>query len=162
MLASMRLCANAPAQYAIQAALGGRQSIRELTAPGGRLREQRDVAWEKLNEIPGVSCVKPEGALYAFPRIDPKVHRIHDDERFVLDLLLREKIQVVQGTGIRWPPDHFRILTSAPRGRPGGRHPGWIGRFLGGVPAVAWAAWVISFWSGTVRPSGHGPGGTPG
>ncbi|SCD36531.1 alanine-synthesizing transaminase, partial [Streptomyces sp. SolWspMP-sol7th] len=112
MLASMRLCANAPAQYAIQAALGGRQSIRELTAPGGRLREQRDRAWEKLNEIPGVSCVKPKGALYAFPRIDPAVHPIVDDERFVLDLLLREKIQVVQGTGFNWArPDHFRILT---------------------------------------------------
>lgn len=112
MLASMRLCANAPAQYAIQAALGGRQTIHELTAPGGRLREQRDRAWEKLNEIPGVSCVKPKGALYAFPRIDPAVHPIHDDERFVLDLLLREKIQVVQGTGFNWPrPDHFRILT---------------------------------------------------
>ncbi|MFE3069581.1 pyridoxal phosphate-dependent aminotransferase [Streptomyces sp. NPDC059247] len=112
MLASMRLCPNAPAQYAIQAALGGRQSIQELTAPGGRLREQRDRAWEKLNEIPGVSCVKPKGALYAFPRLDPAVHKIHDDERFVLDLLLREKIQVVQGTGFNWPrPDHFRILT---------------------------------------------------
>ncbi|MFD7896009.1 pyridoxal phosphate-dependent aminotransferase [Streptomyces sp. NPDC059479] len=112
MLASMRLCPNAPAQYAIQAALGGRQSIRELTAPGGRLHEQRNRAWEKLNEIPGVSCVKPKGALYAFPRLDPKVHKIHDDERFVLDLLLREKIQVVQGTGFNWPrTDHFRILT---------------------------------------------------
>ncbi|MFF5972708.1 pyridoxal phosphate-dependent aminotransferase [Streptomyces sp. NPDC012769] len=112
MLASMRLCPNAPAQYAIQAALGGRQSIHELTAPGGRLREQRDRAWEKLNEIPGVSCVKPKGALYAFPRLDPAVHAIHDDEKFVLDLLLREKIQVVQGTGFNWHrPDHFRILT---------------------------------------------------
>ncbi len=112
MLASMRLCPNAPAQYAIQAALGGRQSIDELTAPGGRLREQRDRAWEKLNEIPGVSCVKPKGALYAFPRLDPAVHKIHDDEKFVLDLLLREKIQVVQGTGFNWlRPDHFRILT---------------------------------------------------
>ncbi|WP_329277606.1 pyridoxal phosphate-dependent aminotransferase [Streptomyces sp. NBC_00691] len=112
MLASMRLCPNAPAQYAIQAALGGRQSIHELTAPGGRLREQRDRAWEKLNEIPGVTCVKPKGALYAFPRLDPAVHKIHDDEKFVLDLLLREKIQVVQGTGFNWPrPDHFRILT---------------------------------------------------
>ncbi|WP_149179599.1 pyridoxal phosphate-dependent aminotransferase [Streptomyces sp. TRM49041] len=112
MLASMRLCPNAPAQYAIQAALGGRQSIKELTAPGGRLYEQRDRAWEKLNEIPGVSCVRPRGALYAFPRLDPKVHAIHDDEKFVLDLLLREKIQVVQGTGFNWPrPDHFRILT---------------------------------------------------
>ncbi|OII62451.1 aminotransferase [Streptomyces sp. CC53] len=112
MLASMRLCPNAPAQYAIQAALGGRQSIKDLTAPGGRLYEQRNRAWEKLNEIPGVSCVKPRGALYAFPRIDPEVHAIHDDEKFVLDLLLREKIQVVQGTGFNWPrPDHFRILT---------------------------------------------------
>ncbi|MEU8619865.1 pyridoxal phosphate-dependent aminotransferase [Streptomyces sp. NPDC048623] len=112
MLASMRLCPNAPAQYAIQAALGGRQSIHELTAPGGRLREQRDLAWRKLNEIPGVSCVKPQGALYAFPRLDPDVYPIHDDEKFVLDLLLREKIQVVQGTGFNWPHhDHFRILT---------------------------------------------------
>ncbi|MGG2460076.1 pyridoxal phosphate-dependent aminotransferase [Streptomyces sp. RGM 3693] len=111
-LASMRLCPNAPAQYAIQAALGGRQSINDLVLPGGRLREQRDRAWERLNEIPGVSCVKPKGALYAFPRLDPAVHKIHDDEKFVLDLLLREKIQVVQGTGFNWPrPDHFRILT---------------------------------------------------
>ncbi|GAA2636792.1 pyridoxal phosphate-dependent aminotransferase [Streptomyces axinellae] len=112
MLASMRLCPNAPAQHAIQAALGGRQSIEELVLPGGRLHEQRDKAWEKLNEIPGVSCVKPKGALYAFPRLDPAVHQIHDDEQFVLDLLLREKIQVVQGTGFNWhKPDHFRILT---------------------------------------------------
>jgi alanine-synthesizing transaminase len=112
MLASMRLCANTPAQYAIQAALGGRQTIQELTEPGGRLCEQRDRAWTKLNEIPGVSCVKPRGALYAFPRLDPDVYRIKDDEQFVLDLLLQEKIQVVQGTGFNWPtPDHFRILT---------------------------------------------------
>lgn len=112
MLASMRLCANTPAQYAIQAALGGRQTIQELTEPGGRLCEQRDRAWAKLNEIPGVSCVKPRGALYAFPRLDPDVYRIKDDEQFVLDLLLQEKIQVVQGTGFNWPtPDHFRILT---------------------------------------------------
>ncbi len=132
MLASMRLCANAPAQYAIQAALGGRQSIRELAAPGGRLYEQRNVAWEKLNEIPGVSCVKPKGALYAFPRLDPKVHRIHDDEKFVLDLLLREKIQVVQGTGFNWPaPDHFRILT-LPHAEDLEAAIGRIGRFLGG------------------------------
>ncbi|WP_327237122.1 pyridoxal phosphate-dependent aminotransferase [Streptomyces sp. NBC_01317] len=132
MLASMRLCPNAPAQYAIQAALGGRQSIHELTAPGGRLREQRDRAWEKLNEIPGVSCVKPKGALYAFPRLDPKVHKIHDDERFVLDLLLREKIQVVQGTGFNWPrPDHFRILT-LPYADDLDAAISRIGRFLGG------------------------------
>jgi len=112
MLASMRLCANTPAQYAIQAALGGRQTIRELTAPGGRLCEQRDTAWKALNAIPGVSCVQPRGALYAFPRLDPQVYPIRDDERFVLDLLREEKIQVVQGTGFNWPtPDHFRILT---------------------------------------------------
>jgi alanine-synthesizing transaminase len=132
MLASMRLCPNAPAQYAIQAALGGRQSIRELTSPGGRLREQRDRAWQKLNEIPGVSCVKPRGALYAFPRLDPKVHAIHDDEKFVLDLLLREKIQVVQGTGFNWPrPDHFRILT-LPHADDLDAAISRIGRFLGG------------------------------
>jgi alanine-synthesizing transaminase len=132
MLASMRLCPNAPAQYAIQAALGGRQSIDELTAPGGRLYEQRDRAWEKLNEIPGVSCVKPKGALYAFPRLDPAVHRIHDDEKFVLDLLLREKIQVVQGTGFNWPrPDHFRILT-LPYADDLDAAISRIGRFLGG------------------------------
>ncbi|NYI03566.1 pyridoxal phosphate-dependent aminotransferase [Allostreptomyces psammosilenae] len=112
MLASMRLCPNVPAQHAVQAALGGKQSINDLVLPGGRLREQRDRAWELLNEIPGVTCVKPKGALYAFPRLDPAVHPIHDDEKFVLDLLLREKIQVVQGTGFNWPkPDHFRILT---------------------------------------------------
>jgi alanine-synthesizing transaminase len=130
MLASMRLCANTPAQYAIQAALGGRQSIKDLTAPGGRLREQRDHAWEKLNEIEGVSCVKPKGALYAFPRLDPEVHKIVDDEKFVLDLLLQEKIQVVQGTGFNWPhPDHFRILT-LPHADSLDAAIGRIGRFL--------------------------------
>jgi alanine-synthesizing transaminase len=131
-LAGTRLCANVPGQYAIQAALGGRQSIAELVLPGGRLHEQRDRAWEGLNEIPGVSCVKPKGALYAFPRLDLSVHKIHDDEKLVLDLLLQEKIQVVQGTGFSWPhPDHFRILTlphvdvlDAAIGR--------IGRFLAG------------------------------
>ncbi|CAM3881106.1 pyridoxal phosphate-dependent aminotransferase [Streptomyces albus] len=132
MLASMRLCPNAPAQHAIQAALGGRQSIEELVLPGGRLHEQRDVAWRKLNEIPGVSCVKPKGALYAFPRLDPDVHPIHDDERFVLDLLLREKIQVVQGTGFNWGrPDHFRILT-LPRADDLDAAISRIGRFLEG------------------------------
>ncbi|WP_043472191.1 pyridoxal phosphate-dependent aminotransferase, partial [Kitasatospora sp. MBT66] len=107
MLSGMRLCPNVPAQYAVQAALGGHQSINDLVLPGGRLAEQRDVAYRALNEIPGVSCVKPKGALYAFARLDPAVHRIVDDERFVLDLLLREKIHVVQGTGFNWPrPDH--------------------------------------------------------
>ncbi|MQY22019.1 pyridoxal phosphate-dependent aminotransferase [Nocardia macrotermitis] len=112
MLAGLRLCANVPAQQAIQAALGGYQSIHDLTLPGGRLREQRDRAVEALTSIPGVSCVKPRGALYAFPRIDPAVYPIHDDEQFVLDLLLQEKVHIVQGTGFNWPhPDHFRILT---------------------------------------------------
>ena len=112
LLSNMRLCPNVPAQYAIQVALGGHQSIDDLVLPGGRLLEQRDVAWNKLNDIPGVSCVKPEGALYAFPRLDPEVHDIHDDEQLVLDLLLQEKILVVQGTGFNWPaPDHLRIVT---------------------------------------------------
>ncbi len=112
LLANMRLCPNVPAQYGIQVALGGHQSIDDLVLPGGRLREQRDVAWEKLNQIPGVSCVKPEGALYAFPRLDPEVYDITDDEQLVLDLLLSEKILVTQGTGFNWPaPDHLRIVT---------------------------------------------------
>ncbi|WP_371831268.1 pyridoxal phosphate-dependent aminotransferase [Rhodococcoides corynebacterioides] len=112
LLASTRLCPNVPAQHAIQVALGGHQSIEDLILPGGRLLEQRDVAWSKLNEIPGVSCVKPRGALYAFPRLDPEVHHIHDDEKLVQDLLLKEKILVVQGTGFNWPGhDHIRIVT---------------------------------------------------
>ena len=112
MLASTRLCPNVPAQYGSQVALGGRQSIYDLTSPGGRLLEQRNVAYEKLNEIPGVSCVKPMGALYAFPRLDPNVHEIHDDEQFMFDLLRSEKIHLVQGTGFNWPhPDHFRLVT---------------------------------------------------
>ena len=112
LLANMRLCPNVPAQHAIQVALGGHQSIEDLVLPGGRLLEQRDVAWTKLNEIPGVSCVKPEGALYAFPRLDPEVYDIQDDEQLVLDLLLQEKILVTQGTGFNWPtPDHLRIVT---------------------------------------------------
>ena len=112
LLANMRLCPNVPAQHAIQVALGGHQSIDDLVLPGGRLLEQRDLAWQKLNEIPGVSCVKPEGALYVFPRLDPEVHDIIDDETLVLDLLLDEKILVTQGTGFNWPaPDHLRIVT---------------------------------------------------
>lgn len=112
LLANMRLCPNVPAQHAIQVALGGHQSIDDLVLPGGRLLEQRDVAWTKLNEIPGVSCVKPEGALYVFPRLDPEVHDIADDEKLVLDLLLEEKILLTQGTGFNWPaPDHLRIVT---------------------------------------------------
>ena len=131
-LAGTRLCPNVPGQYAIQAALGGRQSITDLVLPGGRLHDQRDHAWQRLNEIPGVSCVKPRGALYAFPRLDPAVHKIHDDEQLVLDLLLREKIQVVQGTGFSWPrPDHFRILT-LPRADDLDAAIARIGRFLAG------------------------------
>jgi len=131
-LAGTRLCPNVPGQYAIQAALGGRQSITDLVLPGGRLHEQRDRAWQRLNEIPGVSCVKPQGALYAFPRLDPAVHQIHDDEQLVLDLLLREKIQVVQGTGFNWPhPDHLRILT-LPRADDLDAAIVRIGRFLAG------------------------------
>jgi alanine-synthesizing transaminase len=131
-LAATRLCPNVPGQYAIQAALGGRQSITDLILPGGRLHEQRDRAWQRLNEIPGVSCVKPRGALYAFPRLDPAIHKIHDDEQFVLDLLLREKIQVVQGTGFNWPhPDHFRIVT-LPQADELDAAIARIGRFLAG------------------------------
>ena len=112
LLASSRLCPNAPAQHAIQAALGGQQSIEGLIGPAGRLLEQRDTAVEALSEIPGVSCVVPKGALYVFPRLDPEVHEIHDDSQMVLDLLLQEKILVVQGTGFNWPePDHLRIVT---------------------------------------------------
>ncbi|KXP03274.1 pyridoxal phosphate-dependent aminotransferase [Tsukamurella pseudospumae] len=112
LLASTRLCPNVPAQHAIQVALGGYQSINDLILPGGRLLEQRDVAYEKLNAIDGVSCVKPRGALYAFPKLDPNVHEIRDDEQMVLDLLNQEKILLVQGTGFNWPtPDHLRVVT---------------------------------------------------
>ncbi|MEU9075761.1 pyridoxal phosphate-dependent aminotransferase [Kitasatospora sp. NPDC048538] len=112
VLASMRLCANMPAQHAVAAALGGRQSIRDLVLPGGRLLASRDAAYRLLNEIPGVSCVKPKGALYAFPRLDPKVYKIKDDAQMVLDLLRSQRILLVQGTGFNWPePDHFRLVT---------------------------------------------------
>ncbi|GAA3008051.1 pyridoxal phosphate-dependent aminotransferase [Kitasatospora albolonga] len=112
VLASMRLCANMPAQHAVAAALGGRQSIKDLLLPGGRLLESRDAAYELLNQIPGVSCVKPKGALYAFPRLDPQVYKIKDDARMVLDLLRAKRILIVQGTGFNWPePDHFRLVT---------------------------------------------------
>lgn len=111
ILASMRLCSNVPTQHAIQTALGGHQSIFELTRPGGRLYEQRNVAWELLNDIDGISCVKPKGALYLFPKIDTQQFNIKDDEQFVLDLLLAEKVLMVQGTGFNWPkPDHFRVV----------------------------------------------------
>jgi alanine-synthesizing transaminase len=111
MLASMRLCSNVPGQYAIQTALGGYQSIVELVAPGGRLSKQRDLAWELLTQIPGVSCYKPNAALYLFPRLDPKLYPIADDQQFILELLLEEKVLLVQGSGFNWPnPDHFRVV----------------------------------------------------
>ena len=111
MLASMRLCSNVPGQYAIQTALGGHQSILELVSPGGRLARQRDLAWELLTQIPGVSCFKPKAALYLFPRLDPKRYPIADDQQFILELLLEEKVLLVQGSGFNWPtPDHFRVV----------------------------------------------------
>ncbi|WP_102505049.1 pyridoxal phosphate-dependent aminotransferase [Salinivibrio kushneri] len=112
MLASMRLCANVPMQHAIQTALGGYQSINELILPGGRLLEQRDKAYELINQIPGVSCKKPKGALYLFPKIDTKRYNIHNDEKLMLDFLLQEKVLMVHGTGFNWhQPDHFRLVT---------------------------------------------------
>jgi alanine-synthesizing transaminase len=111
LLASMRLCSNVPGQHAIQTALGGYQSINDLVAPGGRLCRQRDLAYDLITDIPGISCVKPKGAMYLFPRMDPKVHRITDDEKLALDLLVQEKILIVQGSAFNWPaPDHFRIV----------------------------------------------------
>lgn len=112
LLASTRLCPNVPAQHAVQAALSGVQSIDSLIAPSGRLHEQRDIAWAGLEAIPGVSCYKAQGALYAFPRLDTEVYEIRDDAKFVYDLLVAEHVLVVQGTGFNWPtPDHFRIVT---------------------------------------------------
>jgi alanine-synthesizing transaminase len=111
MLASMRLCANVPGQLAIQTALGGHQSITDLVAPNGRLCRQRDVAYELLNAIPGVSCTKPQAALYLFPKLDPVMYPIKDDQQFILELLLAEKVLLVQGTGFNWvTPDHFRVV----------------------------------------------------
>ena len=111
MLASMRLCANVPAMYAVQTALGGYQSINELVAPGGRLRRQRDLAYDLITAIPGVTCVKPQAALYMFPRLAPEVYPITDDRRFFMELLQETRVMLVQGTGFNWPrPDHFRIV----------------------------------------------------
>ena len=112
MLTNMRLCPNVPAQHAIQTALGGRQSINDLILPGGRLLAQRDAAVKALEEIPGVSCVTPKGALYVFPKLDRDMYPIEDDRRFVLDFLRAEHVLLVQGTGFNWPsPDHLRIVT---------------------------------------------------
>ena len=111
MLASMRLCSNVPAQYAIQTALGGYQSIKDLTKPGGRLHEQMEFAWRRINDIPGLSCVKPKGALYLFPKVDTARFKITDDQQFIGDFLRAEKVLLVQGTGFNWPnPDHFRVV----------------------------------------------------
>jgi len=111
ILASMRLCSNVPGQHAIQTALGGYQSIDELVAPHGRLSKQRDLAADMLNAIPGVSCVKPKAALYCFPRLDPKIYPITNDQQFILQLLEAEKVLLVQGSGFNWPTtDHFRVV----------------------------------------------------
>ena len=111
MLASMRLCANVPGQYGIQTALGGYQSIDDLVAPGGRLYRQRQVAYDLITSIPGVTCVKPKATLYMFPRLDPKVYPIADDQAFIKELLQEERVLLVQGTGFNWPhPDHFRLV----------------------------------------------------
>ena len=111
MLASMRLCANVPGQYAIQTALGGYQSINDLVAEGGRLAKQRELAWKLITDIPGVTCVKPKSALYLFPKLDPEIYPIEDDQQFVADLLKEEKVLLVQGSGFNWvKPDHFRVV----------------------------------------------------
>ena len=111
MLSNMRLCANVPGQYAIQTALGGYQSIDDLVCEGGRLRRQRDLAYELITAIPGVSCVKPRAALYMFPRLDPTMYPIADDQQFFLDVLQETRVMLVQGTGFNWEaPDHFRIV----------------------------------------------------
>ncbi len=111
MLASMRLCANVPGQYAIQTALGGYQSIDDLVAEGGRMRRQRDLAWDLITRIPGVSCVKPDATLYMFPRLDSKMYPIEDDQAFIAELLEEERVLLVQGSGFNWPhPDHFRLV----------------------------------------------------
>ena len=111
MLSSMRLCANVPGQNAIQTALGGYQSIDDLVAEGGRLRRQRDLAWELVTKIPGVTCVKPKAALYLFPKLDPEMYPIENDQEFIANLLREEKVLLVQGSGFNWPkPDHFRIV----------------------------------------------------
>lgn len=111
ILASMRLCSNVPTQHAIQTALGGRQSIQDYILPGGRLFEQRQWAWDRLNAIDGITCTKPKGALYLFPKLDVRKFNISDDEQFAFDLLQQEKVLIVQGRGFNWPePDHFRMV----------------------------------------------------
>ncbi|MGB4248140.1 MAG: pyridoxal phosphate-dependent aminotransferase [Pseudohongiellaceae bacterium] len=111
ILSNMRLCANVPAQFAVQTALGGYQSINELILPGGRLREQRDLAWNLITQIPGVTCVKPKGAIYMFPKLDPQMYPVKDDAKFIYDLLEKEKILLVQGSAFNIKDkNHFRIV----------------------------------------------------
>jgi alanine-synthesizing transaminase len=111
MLANMKLGSNVPGQWAIQTALGGYQSIHDLVKEGGRLRRQRDLAYELITAIPGVSCVRPQAALYMFPRLDPKVYPIADDRQFFMEVLKETRVMLVQGTGFNWPAsDHFRIV----------------------------------------------------
>jgi len=111
MLASMRLCSNVPGQLAIQTALGGYQSINDLVAPTGRLYKQREIAYEGLTSIPGVSCVKPFSAMYLFLKLDPKMYAIEDDQKFILDLLIEQKVLVVQGSGFNWEDNnHLRVV----------------------------------------------------
>ncbi|HRI91914.1 MAG TPA: pyridoxal phosphate-dependent aminotransferase [Accumulibacter sp.] len=111
MLASMRLCSNVPGQHAIQTALGGYQSIDDLVAPNGRMCRQRDLAYELITAIPGVTCVKPKAALYMFPRLDPKLYPIRDDQKFIAEMLQKERVLLVQGSGFNWPhADHFRLV----------------------------------------------------
>jgi len=111
MLSNMKLCSNVPGQWAIQTALGGYQSIKDLVCEGGRLRRQRDLAYALITAIPGVTCVKPQAALYMFPRLDPTLYPITDDRQFFLELLRETRVMLVQGTGFNWPhPDHFRIV----------------------------------------------------
>ena len=130
MLASMRLCANVPAQFAIQTALGGYQSIDDLVVPTGRLGKQRDLAWKLLTELPGVTCVKPQAAMYLFPRLDPKMYPIVDDQQFILEMLLDQKVLLVQGSGFNWPrPDHLRVVF-LPNADDLAEAVGRIGRFL--------------------------------
>lgn len=130
ILASMRLCANVPAQYAVQTALGGYQSINDLILPGGRLKRQRDQAYDAITSIPGVSCVKPKGAIYLFPKLDPAVYNIHNDEQLVLDFLRQERILVVQGSAFNLPTkDHLRVVF-LPREDDLQRATDGLGRFL--------------------------------
>ncbi len=111
LLANMRMCSNVPGQYAIQTALGGYQSINDLIAPGGRMCRQRDLAYSLITAIPGVTCVKPKATLYMFPRLDPKIYPITDDQQFMLELLQEERLLLTHGTGFNWPhPDHFRLV----------------------------------------------------